>query len=326
MALAVLLGVNTVVTDSQTKSAELTSDGGRILELPSGDVQVVDELPRHVSAIAPGRRGPGRRPAPIVLLHCYLCSVHWWQGTVPLLARDHRVVRIDLLGFGGSEKPDGGYAMREQGELVAEALDYIGIRDAIVVGHSMGFDVATALAAHDPGAVAGLVDIDEAPDNASLVLPFEAKLGFVPVLGEAVWHVTPDSAIRDGYEVAFAPGYDVESGFENPDQAVDDFRAMTYTSFDASVAEQDEYVETIPLDERAKQAGVPLLVVFGEEDQTWEDPAAEAQRYADVPGARIEMVAGAGHSPNVEKPEETAQLILEFAQTSGAAGGHRQVA
>jgi pimeloyl-ACP methyl ester carboxylesterase len=45
--------------------------------------------------------------APIVLLHCFACSLHRWDRVVPLLERRHRVVRLDLLGFGGPEKPKG---------------------------------------------------------------------------------------------------------------------------------------------------------------------------------------------------------------------------
>ncbi len=56
------------------------------------------------------------------------------------------MIRIDLLGFGGSEKPKSGYSMEDQGRLVALALGRLQVQGAVVVGHSMGFDVATALA------------------------------------------------------------------------------------------------------------------------------------------------------------------------------------
>ena len=61
---------------------------------------------------------------------------------------------------------------------------------------------------------------------------------------------------------------------------------------------------------------MPLLVIFGAEDQIYDaDNALEA--YADVPGARTAMIAGAGHSPNVEKPVRLAALISEFAADAG---------
>ena len=110
-ALAALLAINTIVVGNQTKQAEVTIDGGRVLSLPGGDLQVLDQRPDRT-----GGRGAG---APIVLLHCYSCSLHWWDEMAPILARRHRVIRVDLLGHGGSQKPPSGYAISEQAGLVA---------------------------------------------------------------------------------------------------------------------------------------------------------------------------------------------------------------
>ena len=304
--LAVLLALNTIAVDNETKSAEVTAEGGQILELSAGDVQVVDEAPTRT-----GREGP-----PIVLLHCYACSLRWWDGVVPLLSERHRVVRIDLLGHGGSEKPQSGYSMEEQGSLVAEALNRLDVEGATVVGHSMGAAVATALAAQSSELVDRLVVINQAPDNSFGSLPLIARLAYVPVLGHLLDRITPDFAIKDGYADAFAPGYDLESGFEDPDQVVTDFDAMTYPSFDASADGENEYVDEIPLDGRITTAAIPLLVIFGAEDQLFDEDEAVAA-YEDVPGVRTAFVEGAGHSPNVERPEETARLILEFADEAG---------
>jgi pimeloyl-ACP methyl ester carboxylesterase len=159
-----------------------------------------------------------------------------------------------------------------------------------------------------------LVDIDEAPGPGFGGLPFLAKLTFVPVIGPALRRIAPNFAIRDGYESAFAPGYDLG---DFSDQVVDDYRAMTYTSYDRSPSESSDYEDEVPLDERVRSALVPLLVIFGAEDQLWDDPQAAAQAYDDVPGAVIKTIPGAGHSPNVEKPARTAGLILQFAAEAG---------
>ena len=252
-----------------------------------------------------------------MLIHCYGCSLHWWDRVVPTLARDHRVIRIDLLGFGGSEKPSGGYSMPEQAELVAAALDQLGVRQAVVVGHSLGFDVTTALADQHPELTRGLVDVDESADTSDVEIPFLAEVGFLPVIGEAGWRLAPDFAIRDNYGVAFAPGYDLESGFDNPDQVVDDYHAMTYTSYDQSIDEYEDFEDARALDDRLKASGLPLLVIFGTEDQNYTDPIAAARRYEDVPRARVVLIKGSGHSPNVEKPRQTARLIARFADRRG---------
>ena len=100
--------------------------------MPGGDLQVVDRGPRDGS--------------PIVLIHCFTCAIDWWDGMMPLLDRDHRVIAVDLLGHGGSEKPSSGYSVPNQADVVAQALGRLGVRNAEVVGHSLGGAVAVALA------------------------------------------------------------------------------------------------------------------------------------------------------------------------------------
>jgi pimeloyl-ACP methyl ester carboxylesterase len=119
--------------------------------------------------------------------------------------------------------------------------------------------------------------------------------------------------IKSGYGQAFAPDYDLADGFPNPDQVVNDLEAMTYTSFDSSHAEAGDFIEAAPLTERLTTAAVPLLVIFGSEDQIYDDPAISLETYDEVPGAITELIDGVGHSPNVEAPEETADLIKDFA-------------
>jgi pimeloyl-ACP methyl ester carboxylesterase len=305
--LAVLLAVNTIIVDNETKPASVNVDGGKILGLPGGDVQVVDTPARSSK--------PG---ATIVLLPCYACSIEWYQRVVPLLSRKHRVIAIDLLGEGGSEKPASGYSIESEAQLMASALGRLNVQGAVVVGHSLGGSVAASLAQQASQLVDRLVLIDEAPDTSFGSLPFLAKLSYVPVLGEALRRVALDSMIKSSYGDAFAPGYDQADGFQDPDQVVNDFDAMTYTSFDDLQSEEVDFTDAEPLDSRIRSAAVPLLVIFGTEDQIWDNPTQAADAYRSVPGAEIRMISGAGHSPNVEKPAQTAALIERFA--AGAPG------
>jgi len=292
-ALIVLLGINAVLIGGETKGATVTVPGGKILDLPSGQVQVVEGGPES---------GP-----PIVLIHCFTCAIDWWDGVRPILERRHRVVAIDLLGHGGSEKPDSGYGAADQAEMVAEAMRRLGVRRAEVVGHSLGGEVAVALAQRSPRLVDRVVilDTEANPDEASLDL--SGKLLFVPIAGEAIWRVKPDAAIRDGLSVAFAPGFDV------PDAFVTDVNRMTYSAYDDSGSGFDDYLHEAPLDQRMAEAGQPLLVMMGAEEQLIDDPAESLAEYRrGLPGVETHLIAGSGHSPNVEKPAETARLILEF--------------
>jgi pimeloyl-ACP methyl ester carboxylesterase len=296
VALIALLLINTLLVDGETKSAAVTVPGGKILDLPGGEMQVVEGGPRG--------------GAPIVLIHCFTCGIDWWNGMRPALERHHRVVAVDLLGHDGSEKPGTGYSPPNQARLVAEALKRLGVSDAEIVGHSLGGAVSVALAEQDPQLVDRVAIIDMPPDNSYGDLGFIAGLAFQPVLGEALWRIKPDFSIRDGLKVAFAPGFDV------PDAFVDDVKRMTYTAYDESPERIDDYIGDELLDRRMNRTGKPLLVLMGAEEQIVNDPRRALDQYASGdPGTRTRLIAGAGHSPNVEKPAETARLILKFAKS-----------
>jgi pimeloyl-ACP methyl ester carboxylesterase len=299
IVLLALLGLNTIVLNQQTKPADVTVGGGRIISLPGGDVQVLDQ------------KGPADATgAPVVLVHCYACSLEWWDELAPLLAENHRVVRIDLLGHGGSQKPASGYSIPDQAALLAGALNRLDVQGAVVVGQSMGAGVAVALAEQSSQLVDRVVDMNLAASNDASSLPFLARLGYTPVIGQAMYRLTPDFAVRSSFNEAFAPGYEVSPEFE--DVIVDGYRAMTYTSFKETQEELTDYRDDEPLDARMTAAAVPVLVILGEEDQIVDTDAAE-EEWSDVPGVRIEVLPGIGHTPQVEAPEESAELIEEFA-------------
>jgi pimeloyl-ACP methyl ester carboxylesterase len=295
VALIALLVVNALLVDGETESAAVTVPGGRILDLPGGDIQVVDD----------GRRDG----SPIVLLHCFTCGIDWWDRVRPALARRHRVVAIGLLGHDGSEKPGGGYSIENQARLVTQAMTRLGVRDAEVVGHSLGGPVAVALAERAPRLVDRLVLIDSIPDDSYGDVGFVGELPFKPGIGQLLWRVKPDFSIRDGLEVAFAPGFSV------PDAFVEDVKRMTYSAYTGSHDAFDGYTAERALPQRAAATAKPLLAVMGAEEQIAKDPRAALAAYrAGDPGAETRLVAGAGHSPQVEKPAETARLILGFAK------------
>jgi pimeloyl-ACP methyl ester carboxylesterase len=303
-ALIVVLAINALVVDGRTARAEVTVPGGRILDLPGGEVQVLERGPT-----APAGAGPG---GTIVLVHCFTCAIDWWDRMLPRLAHRNRVVAIDLRGHGGSEKPASGYTPEAQAELVAEALERLNVteeKETTVVGHSLGGAVTVALAQQHPELVDRAVIVDMPPDHTYGDLGFIAGLAFQPLIGEALWTIKPDFSVRDGLAVAFAPGFDV------PDAFVEDVKRMTYTAYDDSPAGTDDFMEEESLDRRMRGTGKPLMVLMGAEEQIVDDPQRALDQYAaSVPAARTELIAGAGHSPNVEKPAETARLVLEFAK------------
>jgi pimeloyl-ACP methyl ester carboxylesterase len=293
VVVVVLLLVNTVVTDRETKPAE-ASHGSKIIELPDGDLNYKEAGDRDDPAI--------------VLLHGYACSLRWWDRVAPALSgRGLRVVRFDLLGHGGSEKPRDGYEMDHQAHLVAEALTKLRVRRAVVVGHSMGGTVASSLVEQKPRLVRKLVVISTPPREGYVDSSLLRTTSTWPVVGELTRRFAPDQAIKAGLDDAFADDVDV------PDQFVDDLDGMTFSAYDKSSAEAGDFVEDRPNSERVADARVPLLVIFGTEDDIVEPEAADRWK-EDVPRARVVKMSGVGHSPHWERPREVTQLLLEYAR------------
>jgi pimeloyl-ACP methyl ester carboxylesterase len=305
--LVVLLLLNAIVVSNATKDADVRNSGAHLVETSNGTLQVLE--------------GGNPRGTPIVLVHCYTCSMYWWDRLAPLLERDHRVIQVDLLGHGGSDKPSAGYSIDDQATTVAEALAKLGVVNATVVGHSLGGSVVTALAQHSPQLATRVVIIDQSAEDGFDNEGFAQRISYWPVVGQAaerLLQIAPKSQIRDQYDDAFAPGFDISSGFDNPDQPVDDLRAMTFTAYKDTRDAEEDFVHEAPLDERLATAHVPTMVIFGAEDQIYDAQEAIARYRQNVPGVQTHLVPGAGHSPNVERPNVVAPLILSWAAPPAA--------
>lgn len=97
--------------------------------------------------------------APVVLIHGIASSSVTFDNVVPLIAAGHRVVAIDLLGFGGSPAPeDAGYTLEEHVAALARTIDSLRLRGSFVlVGHSMGSLIASRYAVTHGAKLRGLV-------------------------------------------------------------------------------------------------------------------------------------------------------------------------
>ncbi|MBO0826529.1 MAG: alpha/beta fold hydrolase [Streptosporangiales bacterium] len=272
------------------KRPQVTADTGvaeeSVAPLADGDIHVCLDGPRDAPAL--------------LLIHGSAAFARSWDPLVPLLTGSHRVIRIDLLGSGGSAKPIGGdYAIPEQGRRTGEVLDRLGVAHAVVVGHSGGGLVATALAEQRPDLVTALALIDTGPGLDALIAPESGSVSSSqwPPTEEEVRRLASSGFSREGYEV--------------PQQFVDEVRGMDFAVFAAAMQAPRDYLTQQVAPDRLKVLGKPLLVIFGEEDRRWRPSSADDYRV--VPGARVEMLAGVGHSPNMEDPPRTAALLLAFA-------------
>jgi pimeloyl-ACP methyl ester carboxylesterase len=290
----VLLLVNQWVSSRETHPAR--ADGGRIVQLPDGsDLHVRED-------------GDPSKP-PLVLIHGFAVSMRWFDAVTPLLARDNHVIRVDLLGHGGSEKPRDGYSMEHQADLVAAVMERLGVRRASVVGHSMGGIVATALVQRHRGLVARLMTIGTPPDrddDAGLAESVSEHVAFWPVTGPAVDRLISYRFARAQVERAFEPEFDP------PKRLIEDvFGRTTFNSFSKTGRALNDYLDAAPLPKRLATTGVPLTALFGEDDWRADDAIA---KYNAVPGARTVVMQGQKHCPQVEVPGRTATLIAAFAR------------
>jgi len=99
---------------------------------------------------------------PVLLIHGLASRGEDWSGLFPTLASHHRIYAIDLLGYGGSDRPHVDYSIALETEVVRGFLDALHIRQADVAGVSMGGWIALKLAADHPERVRKLVLIDSA--------------------------------------------------------------------------------------------------------------------------------------------------------------------
>jgi pimeloyl-ACP methyl ester carboxylesterase len=99
-----------------------------------------------------------------------------------------------------------------------------------------------------------------------------------------------------------------------PDAFVEHAQKLTLRDLVETLRTAREYLEERSLPDRLTPLGLPLLVIFGVDDARWRSASASAYRV--VPGARIELLPGVGHTPMMEDPETTGPLVREFAQTA----------
>ncbi len=253
--------------------------------------------------------GPREAP-PLLLIHGSGASGASWNPVVAALAGRHHVIRVDLPGCGQSP-PALSYEVPAQAGRVAAVLDDLGLRRVIVVGHSSGGYVATALAERRPDLVRSLALISTGPSpDALLRQPVLLRVLLVPPLGPLLWSRRSDAMIRKGLSVTCARPVDI------PDDVVADLRGTTYRAFRSVLRQNAAYIAERSVPERLAALDVPLLVIFGAADPRWEP--SSAHQYEAVPTARVELLPGVGHIPMFEAPETTSDLLLGF--TAAAAG------
>lgn len=269
----------------------------------AGAVMNVDGIDLHVR-----EDGPVDGPV-LLMLHGFGASTAWFDLAVAGLP-ECRIIRVDLLGHGGSSRPISGYDPDSQGRLYARLLTELDAHDVTVIGHSMGSIFGVATAEHCTR-VTRLVLIGEGPDTTTATLPPGEWLIHAPWVGPLVHRHAPEILTSHMVRRAFAPGFDLTTAFAEPRQGLDDARSLSHPAFTQSMRHRKAWTGRRGLDVRLNALALPTLVVFGREDRYF-NVDASLVRYRAVRTITTRVLNAVGHTPMIEAPGRVAGLIRQF--------------
>ena len=236
--------------------------------------------------------------------------MNWFEELAPLLAESHRVIRIDLLGHGGSDKPRSGYAISDQANA-----DRRGARRARTSATRPSSatrsarTVATALAEQSP----------ELADQDRQHRPGARRQLRGPLVHGQARHRAGDRAGDEARHrhrahlggpqpvpAGLRPGLQHRQRLREPRPGGrgprrDDLHGLRRRRWTRRATTRTPAPSTTA----SARSEIPVLVIFGAEDQIYDADAA-IEPFEDIAGVQTELIEGAGHSPNVEIPERIA--------------------
>ena len=244
----------------------------------------------------------GPSDAPVVVLIGSLGSTHaMWDPQVPVLSQRFRVVRYDARGHGRSPVPPGPYALDDLVDDVVALLDRLGVARAHVVGLSLGGMTAMRLAVREPARV----------DRLALLCT-SALLG--PLSG---W-TERAAAVRAGGSGAVADA--VVERWLTPAGRLPDrvawLRAMIAATPAEGYAACCEAIGAMDLRADLVDIAAPTLVIAGADDPSTPPEHLEAI-VAAIPGARLQVLAGAAHLANIEQAAAVNAALLAHLDPAG---------
>ncbi len=222
----------------------------------------------------------------VVLVHGLGDSAETWSGVLPLLARDRRVIALDLAGFGRVPIPPEGMHFSVLSDYFAGFLDALGIARAALVGNSLGGAVALRYAARHPGRVSQLFLLNTAG------LPIDSVEVFSPqTRAEALALARASSGAQ-----LRVPGFILDDLLRR----VSDPARRAYLAS----PERTDVADDLP------RLALPITIIWGERDALI--PLAVAERIrAAHPDAALYTLPQAGHVTQGDAPREVAAIIRE---------------
>ncbi len=266
----------------------------------------------------------GGSGSPLVLIHGLGSSaaVEFYFNLEPLAA-NHRVLAIDLPGFGHSDKPVLDYTIEVFVRAVRDLMACEKLDRAAVMGVSLGGRVALGLALEAPETVDRLILVDALGVGAPRrVLAYRILLtrglGELTLSGtaRALRRMKPATIRRFwGWYLRRPKSVDtILSDQRIADHGVllstPEYRAA-YLSALRSIARMRDLRDGVTLQDRLKELPMPTLLVWGRHDHIFPATHAEAA-LLQLPNGRAEIFEDSGHTPQMEEPERFNRLVLDF--------------
>ncbi|SCL32520.1 Pimeloyl-ACP methyl ester carboxylesterase [Micromonospora rhizosphaerae] len=255
----------------------------------------------------------------VVLLHGIGRTLDDFTAQRDLLARDHRVVSLDLPGHGGSAPLDGPHTLPALARAVAEFLDAAGVTEpAHLVGNSLGGAVAMRLAADDPFRAASLVLVNSAGFGREVTVAL--RLLALRPLGRLLLRPHPAIARRTELAIFHDPAYATE---ERIAHALAVARQPHAARVMLELVRSLGTVRGVRPQWREELLGavsaldIPTLVVWGDRDLILPAAHLVAAR-ARLPKARTHLFPDTGHMPQIERAAEFHRLVRQFWSGPGA--------
>ena len=251
--------------------------------------------------------------APVLLIHGFGASTYTWRHVAPELAKTHRVIAVDLKGFGQSDKPfDSRYSVFDQAELLAQLIVDKDLRNLTLVGHSFGGGIALLLALEAnerlEGRITKLVLLDSIayPQN----IPVFFRLLDVPLVSHLGVSMIPPSvqtrvALRIAYFDDSKIDQDEVDAYAAPLRTAAGKHAIIYS---ARQIVPDGLAE---ISERYKTIELPTLILWCDHDRIVPLEVGLKLRRT-LPNSTLRLVEDCGHMPQEEQPESTLKLLQGF--------------
>jgi pimeloyl-ACP methyl ester carboxylesterase len=255
-------------------------------------------------------RGEG---PPVLLIHGFGTNTFTWRHVAPDLARDHKVIAVDLKGFGQSDKPfDERYSAQDQAELLTQLILDRDLKDLTLVGHSYGGGVALLLAleadARLKGRIAKLVLLDTIAYPQEIPVFF--KLLDTPVVSQVGVRMAPtDFQIRMALRIAYYDnskiGQDEIEAYAAPMKTAAGKHAIIHS------ARQIMPPDAEAIAARYSSIQLPTLILWCDHDRIVPlDIGLKLRR--ELPNSSLRLISECGHLPQEEQPEATMLQIREF--------------